>query len=210
MTVNVTMLTYGRPRLTQQALVSLSQNTNPHHYSVTLFNDEGKLGTGNARNRVISRTRDQGHYLYLSDNDVYFKPHWLEALIECYEYANKIKNVLVIGAYGHPYNQPVERWPFFCKALNAQIEVCEVYAVSTQSWLMTWETWRRYGYFNETPPGAVRMSEDWEYCQRIRNDGFKVATVLPPLIYTTGLTDTHGKLVLGSELIEKPEGVIVE
>jgi hypothetical protein len=75
---------------------------------------------------------------------------------------------------------------------------------------MEWSTWDKYGKFNDTPPGVVRFSEDWEYSQRIRKDGFKVATVLPPLIYPTGVTDSFGKVTPGSELFPRPEGVIVE
>ena len=209
MTVNITMLTYGRPRLTQQAKESLWANT--RRFGFTTFNDEAKLGTGSARNKVIEMASTHRlEYLYLSDNDVAFKPHWLEALIECYDWAKFNYNVLAIGAYVHPYNQPVERWPYFCQALGAKLDICELYALSFQSWLMTWEVWDKYGKCNDSPPGMVRMGEDWEYSQRIRKDGGKVASILPPLIYNCGMTDSFGVAVPGLENIERPEGVIVE
>jgi len=217
MTVNITMLTHGRPRLTGQSLETLRINTDHSQVFWTFdeFDDEEMLlGTGKSRNKVIELARKRGgKYLYLSDNDVYFKPFWLEALIECFLLAKENAGVLVMGAYNHPYNQPVARYPIFSSALRSWLEIAEVYAVSTQSWLMEWSTWDKYGPFKETPPGMVRMSEDWEFCQRIRNDGFKVATVLPPLICNTALTDTNGQKVPGWELIEKeplPEGAFRE
>jgi hypothetical protein len=209
MTVNITMLMYGRPRLTEQANRSLWKSTPTYGITLMTFDDEAKIGTGPARNKVIEMS-PRHEYLYLSDNDVFFKPHWLEALIECYEWAKFNYNVQAIGAYVHPYNQPVERWPYFCQALGAKVNICELYALSFQSWLMTWDVWDKYGKCNDSPPGMVRMGEDWEYSQRIRKDGGKVASILPPLIYNCGVTDSFGVAVPGLENVERPEGVIVE
>jgi hypothetical protein len=209
MTTNITMLTYGRPRLVHQALDSLYKNTPIGSYQLTTFDDDAKMGTGPARNKVIEMVSHREDYLYLSDCDVYFKARWLEALIECYKCAKKEHGVLAIGGYVHPYNQPVTRWPFFCEAVGG-VDICELYALSFQSWLMTWDVWDKYGKFCDTPPGKVRQSEDWNYSQRIRNDGFKVASILPPLIWNTGITDSFGVPLPGAELIERPKGVIVE
>src|SRR5229473_6088930 len=76
---NITMLSFGRPRLLEQAVRTLQQHTPPKSYRLTMFNDEAKLGTGAARNEVIRLAeKEEGRldYLYLSDLDVAFTEGW--------------------------------------------------------------------------------------------------------------------------------------
>jgi len=106
--VNITMLVKDRPRLTRQAIESLYANT-PRELFDLYVRDDGSTeenvvmirealtyrnaalslskeskGTGKSRNRVIEWARNcsPSDLLYLSDNDVYFKPGWLETLLE--------------------------------------------------------------------------------------------------------------------------------
>jgi glycosyltransferase involved in cell wall biosynthesis len=70
-------------------------------------------GTGKARNSAIHYSEKcfgRGDYLYLSDNDVFFHPAWLETLIACYGIA-EASGIKVLGAYNHPFHQPVKKLP---------------------------------------------------------------------------------------------------
>jgi len=219
------MLVHNRPKLTKQALSTIG------HLDDLLVlddcsNEETKLvlgefgvnvyalgesrGTGFARNKVIEMSEKifgRGEYLYLSDNDVWFFPGWLETLIPCYEEAWK-HGFRVIGAYNHPYHLPI-----------ASIEVPsrlhlvdEVHALALQSMLMRWEVWDKYGPFDITPPGRVRMSEDVAFTNKLKADRFRVGVVSPPLLVNTGISDSFGEKIPGWEIVKEqaPYGVYVE
>lgn len=200
--VNVTMLTFGRPRLTEQALRTLKENTPPDMYALTTYDNEGKTGTGQARNEVIRRAGEvgRGEYLYLSDNDVAFLPQWIEVIIPAYEYARKELNVAAIGGYCHPYHQPYEK----------HFDVGITWSLPTQSMLMSWDIWHKYGPFNDTPVGLVNQSEDWNFTERLRADGLRVGAVYPHVVLNTGRHDTFGALMVGHELVKDITGLIVE
>lgn len=231
--VNFTMLVRNRPRLTKQALDSLG-NTSGMNCMIrddwseretwdlveawsgknaikgrVVYHAGIKLGTGPARNDVIETSQQafgRGDYLYLSDNDVFFKPGWLEKLIELYE-ASWEYGCRVLGAYNHPYHQHVE----------GLVSVGEyssnvVNALATQSMLMRWEVWDQFGPFCQTPVDRVCMSEDVEFCNRITAAGLNVGVVWPPLIVSTGITNTFGEKIPGYELVKAqcPQGVTCE
>lgn len=202
---NITMLTHGRPRLTEQALASLRDNTHPADYTLTAFDDEAQLGTGKARNRVIELAEKtySGDLLYLSDNDVYFLPGWLATLIEVYQTAHDLYGVVAIGAYNHPFNQVYRRYPCWSGVQRKIMHIGLVHGLSTQSWLWSWEDARRFLPFKETPAGMVAMGDDVDMCHRIQAAGGKVAVVVPPLIVNTALTNTFGADVVGRDLLEK-------
>ena len=218
------MLVHNRPKLTKQALSTIG------HLDDLLIlddcsNEETKLvlqefgvnvyalgesrGTGYARNKVIEMSEKifgRGEYLYLSDNDVKFHPNWLETMIECYEAAWE-HGFRVLGAYNHPYHQPIGAFRVSDK--NA---VHEVYALALQSMLMRWEVWDKYGPFDITPVGRVRMSEDVAFTNKLREDGGRVGVVSPALLVNTGIRDSFGELIPGWEIVQQqaPLGVIIE
>jgi len=236
--VNFTMLVRNRPRLTEQALNSLASGRpwRPEELQgmkVTILDDrsdaetrdileswclvrrahlignEVKSGTGPLRNKVIDYSEIQhgrGDYLYLSDNDVFFKPGWLEELIWAEEEAWG-RGFRVIGAYNHPFHQPVSSIE-----VSGLHKVNEVNALATQSMLMRWEVWDKYGPFCQTPVDKVCQSEDVDFCNRITKDGYKVGVVSPNLVVSTGITNTFGEKIPGYELVKAqcPQGVICE
>jgi GT2 family glycosyltransferase len=166
-------------------------------------------GTGAARNQVIRESElrhGRGDYLYLSDNDVYFYPTWLPILIKCYEKAYDF-GYRAIGAYNHPYHQPGASVPVY-----GAYEVREVNALALQSMLMSWETWDKYGPFCQTPPGKVCQSEDVDFTNKLKADGYKLGVVSPALVVNTGITNSFGQKIPGYELVKQqcPPGVICE
>lgn len=226
--VNFCMLYHGRPVLLRQALDSIGDTSDmvfslhgevPHPDAFVVANEfmftrPGTLtrlnenrGTGMARNQSIraASNHGRGDFLYLSDDDVYFiQPDWMSILIENFRYAEH-DGFAAVGAYNHPFNQPVPTW-------NGYGRVAEVYALATQSMLMRWETWDRFGPFCQTPPGKVCQSEDVDFSNRIRSAGLKVGTLIPPLLANTGITNSCGEKIPGWELVKSqcPQGVICE
>jgi hypothetical protein len=225
MIVNFCMLFHGRPRLLSQTLCSIG-DTSDIEFSMhgedpepealriatefmedkpgTLTTLSNNRGTGLARNFSIEMAR-RGDFLYLSDDDVYFlQPDWMEILVENFRYAEH-NGFVAVGAYNHPFNQPLPSW-------NGYGRVAEVYALATQSMLMRWETWDRFGPFCQTPVGRVCQSEDVEFSNKIRAAGLKVGTMIPPLLANTGITNSCGEKIPGWELVKSqcPQGVICE
>jgi hypothetical protein len=228
---NITILAANRPRLLKQALDSIGDlsdatvtirnekvNDEVHQIAAHWVFDEGdanksyfqwndaNVGTGRARNHVIHSSENRfgrGDYLYLSDDDVYFlRPDWLKTLIEAYEWMKEHHGYRVVGAYNHPFNQPVTH----CE------KGYECYAVATQSMLMDWSVWDQFGPFCNTPAGKVCQSEDVDFSNRIRAAGYKVGVISPALLVNTGITNSFGEKIVGWEMVkaEAPEGIIVE
>src|SRR5208282_4754318 len=218
--VNLTMLVHNRLTLTSQALESLN-HCGMRGLTTLLYDDasdnetseylmdwadnhnacvRGVLyssGTGRARNASIEHSQTcfgRGDYLYLSDNDVLFYEVWLENLIQCYEEAWE-HNFAVVGAYNHPYHQPVSSIKVHA------FEVREVQALALQSMLMRWEVWDRYGPFCATPPGKVCQSEDVDFARKIQADGFKLGVVSPALLVNTGITNSFGEKIPGWQMV---------
>lgn len=224
-TTNFTLLVRNRPRLTEQALRGLAGTDttvtiiddrsdeetanilapwNMKWPGSRVFRNETPAGTGELRNISIEfseRTWGRGDYLYFSDNDVFFTPGWLEKLISAYEAAWPY-GYRVLGAYNHPYNQPVS-W---------QGNVYEVNHLASQSMLMRWSVWDEFGPFIETPIDKVCQSEDVVFSNKIREAGYKVGVISPWLVTNCGITNSFGEKIPGWELVKSqaPAGVLVE
>lgn len=225
--INIVMLVKDRPRLTLQALTSLVKNTDVD-YNVTIIDDGsayetrdmlglfGKLGsvavlrnetskgiTGQVRNLGVywaERYWGRGDYLYLSDNDVYFRPNWASKMIAVYD-GQLNAGLEVLGGVRHPYHQPLHLheggW-------------AETDAVAGYSQLMNWAVWVDNGPLDAHAPG-VCQSEDHQFCQRILTGGGKVGYMIDPVIIDCGLTNTDGKPATGYEVKQVGEaGVYYE
>lgn len=237
---NICVLTYNRPKLTEQCLRTLASTTKCPDERITIVDDcstdrwvpeellsqyadsilkmwpilnEENLGTGLSRNKSIRESESRwgrGDYLYLSDSDVFFLPKWLPTLIECYEWARATHNVVALGAYAHPFLKPRQSWPFFSDVLGRTLQIGELDALPTQSWLWRWEDWDKYGPFCATPAGKVCQSEDVDMSNRIKADGGKVAAIYPGLVVNCGVTNSFAERIPGYDEVMReylPKGV---
>jgi hypothetical protein len=77
---------------------------------------------------------------------------------------------------------------------------------------MSWDVWDKYGPFCDTPVDKTCQSEDVDFTNRIRKDGFKLGVVVPHLVHATALKNTFGEPGPGWELVKAqcPRGVICE
>jgi len=156
-----------------------------------IVNNHPEIGVGGSKNKGINVIKKRSELLYLADSDVYFMKGWLDRMLGCYEvYKNEYK---IIGGGVHPYLQP--------RLHEGNNEITSHDAISGWSWLLSYDTWTRYGKLADNSLGTGQ-SEDWEYCQRVRKDGFKVGCVQPQVIIHTGMTNTEGADIVGREVSE--------
>lgn len=231
------MPVHNRWSHTKQSLISLFEHTDPMLAKITvvddlsddgttenlekfkdtyknahdweLYHNRTNIGPGASRNFIASALEHRGEkkkYIYHSDNDVYFKEGWLEKLLYAYEQSEK-QGIRLLGGGCHPYlqNNGVIELP------QAKIGIKD--AVSGYSQLMTWETWNKYGPFDESMRGAEKKimgSEDWAFCQKIIKDGFLVGSLEPEVVIHTGKTNTYGESATGIETFKDQEGIIIE
>ncbi len=211
-----------RINLFKQTLQSLIRHTSPLLVSKVVFVDDGsdivwqdrifkflenekapfeiefipftvRRGVGGSKNYSIESLKDnRSKYLYIFDNDVYFTKGWLTTLINSYEAHRDTFKVLAGGV--HPFLQP--------RQSESLTDVTSHDALSGWSWLMDYEVWDKYGKLADNALGTGQ-SEDWEYCQRIRNDGFLVGCVQPQVVAHCGLTNTEGMPIVGFEESKK-------
>lgn len=189
-----------------------------------LVRNDQPSGVGGARNRCIAESEQhfgRGDYLYLSDNDVVFTPGWLEKLTRAYSLASQCRTPFrVIGGYAHPYNGTVGEPIHLVRCehgvnsglVATEDSVCihEKYAVDGVSWLLDWNTWYSYGKFCDNVTDR-RSSEDHEWCQRVRREGYGVGVVYPHVVLNCGKTDSWGGTIPGADVaIKEVEGVLVQ
>lgn len=234
--INITLLCANRPRLLKQALDSIGDLSNATvtirdagmndevrhlasawcgaNESAYVFHADTPLGTGPARNDAVRKSENifgRGSHLYLSDDDVYFlQSDWLRVLTTAYDEAWEL-GYRVLGAYNHPFNRPIHA-SSLAPRLPSGYRVNEVYALASQSMLMSWEVWDQFGPFCDTPAGKVCQSEDVDFCNKIRESGFKVGVIYPALLVNTGITNSFGDKIPGWIMVknECPEGIICE
>ena len=234
--VNFSMQVRDRYNLTRQALESLA-SSGLDDMTVTILDDRSKpetanfviqwcldhsalyirndepLGTGPLRNQVMEASRShwgQGEFVAPHDNDVFFKPGWMQNLIKAYKFGWD-HGFRLLGAYGHPFHHPISSITMM-EGKYALFNILEVQALATQSMIMSWEVWDAYGPFCPTPIDKTCQSEDIDFTNKIRKDGFKLGVVYPHLIHATALKNTFGEPGPGWEYVkaECPEGVWCE
>ncbi len=220
MKTNVVMLYSNRHMLTHQALRTLYRNTPMDMFNLTIVDDESGIPakpirrehsanftslridnsqhiTGKARNLGVywaEKYWGRADYLYLSDNDVYFTPQWLENLTQAMDIPTGCS---LIGGWNHPYMQPQETL-----AMGNGMCVKTHDAVTGASQMMRWETWDQYGPLDGHAKG-VCQGEDWQFCQKIIKVGGLVGSLYSRVVFNCGLTNSYGQPSVGADLLLK-------
>jgi len=227
---DVVIPVFNRPEHTKQTLDSLFENTAPELFNLYMVNDksdqqtsdlliklkalypfvlienEKNIGPAASRNIIcnqVIKPNERSEYLYHSDNDVFFTDGWLEKLVKAFKQCSE--EVKLLGGSCHPYLQTSK-----ILYIGENYKIGEKDAVSGYSQLMTWDTWIKYGPFDEnqgTQDQKIMGSEDWAFCQRIIKDGFLVGSIEPEVVIATGKTNTYGDQATGSETFKEVEGV---
>ena len=223
--VNVVLLVKDRPRLTEQCLKTLYENTPEDQFNLTILWDGGtndetlnvlefygkKANTklvilvdsigivGWLRNVGASASEryfGRGDYLVQCDNDIAFLPNWLPKMITVMQ---SQAPPAILGGYRHPYH-----------GVNAEhVGWQETDAVAGYMHFMKWITWDTMGPYDDHAKG-VCQSEDFKMCQDIKRLGGRVGYIHPPVILNCGITNSEGKPAVGSEQFIRVPGYIYE
>ena len=122
-------------------------------------------------------------------------------MVNAFRFHERNSRFRLLGGYAHPFNGTNR---FFGE--GTPHEVHEKNAVDGLSWLMRCETWDKYGPLMDNARG-VRQSEDFEWCQRVRKDGYRVGVVWPHVVKNCGLIDTFGEEIPGADEVRKQQGM---
>lgn len=257
---NIVMVVKDRLRLTQQALMSLRLSTVWDSYTLTLVDDasqdfrvmrlldsqcEKYSNTRLVRiqwsDGVVSRAKNLGVYwseqcfgrgdwLYLSDNDVYFRAGWLDWLVEGAN-VTEPDGFALWGGQVHPFHSPLRTQVnemLRSSPIKDPFQVDEHGILDGPSWLMRWRTWDLCGPFDSNTAPGVCQSEEYPFCQRVqvrggglskedfRDSAFylpgRIGVIHPHVVLHTGLTNSDGKDAPGRKEREAQmeRGVIYE
>lgn len=225
---NIICITSGtRPRLLEQTLRTLRENTPTDQYNLTIIAEGSERMTmecvelcdGMSVNllrlvpacNIIGRLKNLGAYwserqfgrgewLCICDDDLSFRLGWLQQMQTAVAEWNQLR---IIGGNRHPYHQPNGRELEI--SLGGVVEPTD--AVAGYLHFMRWSTWDKFGPYADNQKG-LGASEDYVLCRNVVDAGGKVGYVSPPCVYHTGITNSEGKPILGAELIERAEGVL--
>ncbi len=139
----------------------------------------------------------RGEWLCFIDNDIAFRPNWLQKMT--FAAKSWTPGPFVLGGYQHPFHGTNKEWT----------SVHETDAVAGYMHFTEWSTWDKYGPYDQHAKG-VCQSEDFAFCQKIVKDGGKVGYIHPPVILNCGVTNSEGKPAIGSEHFIRVEGVLYE
>jgi len=190
---NIVLLVRDRPRLTEQALRTLFQNTPKDQFTLTICDDGSWPETAEIIRRYANyenvevvtfrksvgivgflrnvgaatseRVFGRGEYLYHGDNDVAVFPGWLAQMTASLNLLHE--EVKLVGGYRHPFHGLTGNLiePRIPGSCRG-IEPTD--AVAGYSHLMRWSTWDAFGPYDQHAKG-VCQSEDYSFCQRIIN-----------------------------------------
>lgn len=170
---------------------------------------KGNLGELRNWGAIMALRSAHPSYLHFVDNDVCFLPDYQTVLMEA------LGTVDIVGGCRHPYHvgrlirffsvtvgtmsgtlvspDEVLVWKYALTAADA---------VAGYSMFMRASTFTQLGGFVTTGKG-IAASEDWEYCQRAKVRGKRVAYVEPAVLLHCGLTNSNGDRCTGADEIEK-------
>ena len=199
----IIITSYNRPRLLKQTLESLIKNTDSQ-LEIIIIDDCSTHDTwsvvdkisyddinwqklierkpiGYVRNEGIRLISSDYDFIYFSDDDIYFLPHWDTVLLKAMERYPQIK---IIGGRRHPHHRVMERW---------QLNDYQVTTSDNQagySLLVKRDDFNTFGKFKEFPLDT-RGYEDSQFVEFFREKGGIIAAVEPPVLYHCGIQGTN-------------------
>lgn len=208
MLVSIIILVYNRPELTQQTLDTLldtlSQSTIEHEVICVDNGSDHKTrhlltnyqfhqhirihpnqGVGKGKNHGVATSA--GDYLYISDNDLYYQPGWLEALVKTSQVYPEAK---VIGTFRHPFHGLIKQH----QRANLLFEQSDQQVGST--WFLTRSTWDQFGPLQEGVPYGV---DDVAFNEKVKASGGYVGSIYPYKVYHCGIKNSDGHWSPGGE-----------
>jgi glycosyltransferase involved in cell wall biosynthesis len=201
--VSIIILIYNRPRLTRQTLDSLFaslKNTVLEHEIILVNNgsDEHTVAViNNYRDRAFIHhlypnrgvaggknfgvSQAAGDILYLSDNDMYFLPGWLESM---HHTATVFDTAKVLGGFRHPFHNVVHAHT------RGSLAFEQLRQAVGSTWYLDRYTWDRFGPLQE---GLGVGQDDVIFCDRVTASGFLVGSIVPYKVIHCGAKNTDGK-----------------
>lgn len=158
----------------------------------TIVNSQRRGASASRNIGAGSIPRESRHQqVMFVDEDCFFTKDWDEQYDDTFMKLNPYHFGCVSG-YAHPFNHPTDtHYPTFD----------ETDVISTVAMAMTWRLWDVTGQHFELPGGAGG-SEDYEFCQRAKAAGAKMAITKPMCVLHTGLTSSTGKPIVGARELE--------
>ena len=230
MPVNIVLLVKDRPRITEQTLRTLYENTPEDQFNVVCIDDGSYVQTAqlladwcirhpNMRGIRLSasigivgwlrnigasaseRYFGRGEWLYFSDCDVAFFPNWLPHMIHAMKLNPEVK---ILGGCRHPYHGVNMQLP-----MGNGRSVALTDAVAGYSLMMRWSCYDEFGPFASNQKG-VGASEDYAMARKIVEAGWRVGYIEEPVLTHTGISNTDGKPATGHESFHRFPGVAYE
>jgi Glycosyl transferase family 2 len=230
---NIVVLCHERYRLTVQCLESIRRNTKEGTYTLTLVDDDSQdFRVRNfLRDQAIYHPKDttlinvvgskhclgalknlgirhseltfvRGEWLCVLDHDVCVFEGWLDRLNKLEYCGDEYKPSLgpfIIGGTRHPFHHVNS---------GSGTEILSTDAVAGYCHFMNWKAWDKCGPYDANALG-IGQSEDFSICQRVIKFTFGlVGYIDPPVLAHTGITNSHGELIAGHELVERVPGVL--
>lgn len=198
----VIIASYERPRLLAQTIESMFKNadTVPELVVIDCFSQDPGVGEYISQNNnlidkyfrypfraPIHTVKNKGYlmatrseYLYFSDNDMYFEPHWDTRLIKVLEAKPEIG---IVGGLHHPHHQ----------IDGTEIIDNQAIVYSNEqpgySMMMRMKDFKVIGpWFSDVPVGG----EDSNLCRMTELAGFKIAALATPAVLHCGASGSHG------------------
>lgn len=150
------------------------------------------FGPGAAKNAGMAIVGDSPFY-YITDNDIYFLPNWLEKMYKVIG-ADKNKKIGVLGGRTHPYHN----YTLQMEVGGITIRTCK--QQSGYSMLIRNEVWKKCGPFRQFSITRGSGKSDADFCNLVRAGGWEIAHLANSMVLHCGLTNTQGAPVPGIEL----------
>lgn len=215
MRLPIIISTYNRFGLLKQTLDSVRKNSDNELEIVVVCDnlDEANPDLVEKRKEYLDSQKDVAHfyfgnkatiaqvkrqgfsmvskqpYVYFSDDDVYFEPHWDTKLIKVLK---AFPQIGVVGGLHHSHHKifSTRKWK------KGSILICEQQA--GYSLMLRREDYLLIGGY-EVSERTKDGGEDTLVCDMIKEKGKLVATVDPPVIVHCGLYNYRGLLAAGYE-----------